>query len=67
MNTPLTAEDEIFDDLHSGVAALQELARTDSVPLTPAAAESLQRLGAKGRLHRLKEALKANASRAAGN
>lgn len=69
MNTP-PAEEEIFDDIHSGVAALQDLARTESLPLTPTAVATMHRLestvpSVRGRLRRLKEALKENASRAA--
>lgn len=66
MNT-LPAEEEIFDDLHSGVVALQNLARTESMSLTPRAAETLQRLrttvpGMRERLRRWKQVLKDNAT-----
>jgi ElaB/YqjD/DUF883 family membrane-anchored ribosome-binding protein len=64
------SEDEMFDDLHSGVTALQDLIREESVPLTPKAAETIQRLEttvptARERLRHWKEILKVKATHAA--
>ena len=37
-------DDEMFDDLHEGVEALRSVIRTRSIPLSPKAAETSQRL-----------------------
>ena len=69
MNThPL--DGEIFDDLHSGVSALHDIAQSRSGALSQKAVETLQRLEnavptARGKFLQWKQRLKGNAVKAA--
>ncbi|MDD2709913.1 MAG: hypothetical protein PHV34_18170 [Verrucomicrobiae bacterium] len=71
MNQPITPEEEIFDDLHSGVTALHELVKDQPAGiLSPRAVESLRRLEnsvstARSRLARWRQLIKDNATVAA--
>lgn len=65
-----TADDEIFDDLHSGVSALRDLADSRTVSLSSKAAETLGRLentmpSVQGRFRHWKQLIKDNAAIAA--